>query len=396
MKRNTFVVIAAVLGSVVSCDTLDDFIGNPGDNGDKEVNFNYRSTIQVGGEGASEISAFCSKTHKLFVVNVEINEISVFDISDVDAPQKLNSITLDGGAPNSVAVSQGKLAVAIEGTVKQDPGTIAVYNTADHSWLGSYPTGALPDMVTFSPNGNYIVSANEGEPNDDYTVDPRGSVTIVTLSNGNISTLYFDAFNGDEAILENQGFRVFGPNANLAMDVEPEYIAISDDSQTAWVALQENNGLAKVDLTTKRITDIYPLGFKDYGEVGNGIDPSNKDDKTVLRNVPVFGMYQPDGITYLEVGGIGYVVSANEGDSREYEGTPGYVGEERIKDIVLDPTAFPDADELQENGNLGRLKIALSEGDPDGDGDYDRLYSYGARSFSIWSGNGQLVYDSGN
>lgn len=34
-------------------------------------------------------------------------------------------------------------------------------------------------------------------------------------------------------------------------------------------------------------------------------------------------------------------------------------------------------------------------GDTDDDGDFDELYSYGARSFSIWTAQGDLVFDSG-
>ena len=35
-------------------------------------------------------------------------------------------------------------------------------------------------------------------------------------------------------------------------------------------------------------------------------------------------------------------------------------------------------------------------GDTDNDGDYDEIYNYGARSFTIWTGNGEMVFDSGN
>ena len=45
--------------------------------------------------------------------------------------------------------------------------------------------------------------------------------------------------------------------------------------------------------------------------------------------------------------------------------------------------------------NLGRLKITKALGDTDDDGDFDELYAYGARSFSIWSRRGELVFDSG-
>ncbi|WP_367180218.1 hypothetical protein [uncultured Lacinutrix sp.] len=157
-----------------------------------------------------------------------------------------------------------------------------------------------------------------------------------------------------------------------------------------------NNGIAKVNLTTKTIEAIYPLGYKDHSLPQNSLDASNEDGVTQLKNWPVRGLFQPDAITYVNIAGTDYVISANEGDAREYEGTPGFVGEDRIKDFNLDPTAFPVSEDYQNEANLGRLKAMLSEGDIDNDGDYDVLYSYGARSFTIWSGNGTQVYDSGN
>jgi len=57
---------------------------------------------------------------------------------------------------------------------------------------------------------------------------------------------------------------------------------------------------------------------------------------------------------------------------------------------------FPNAATLQEGENLGRLNVSTIDGDTDGDGDYDALYAYGGRSFSIRSANGDLVFDSGS
>jgi len=386
---------------VFSCNKLDDFLGDPGGNDDDDpgmgVNFTYKNTIQVGGEGAAEISAYDPMTKKLFTVNVETNGVSVYDISDLDAPMQLSSITLPGtGAPNSVAVKNGILAVAVEAEVKQDHGYVKLFDTDSQNFIEAFTVGALPDMVAFSPDGNYIVSANEGEPNDDYTNDPCGTVSIINVAEGTVETIGFDHFNGDVHTLAEGGFRVFGPDATLAMDVEPEYVAISDDSKTAWIALQENNGVAKVSLESKQVEAIYPLGFKDYNMPGNEIDPSDEDGQTALANYPVFGIFQPDAIAYVNINGTDYIISANEGDAREYEGTPGFIEEERIKDIMLDPSVFPDAEMLQDEAVLGRLKITTTLGDADGDGYFEQLYSYGARSFTIWTGNGQMVYDSGN
>jgi hypothetical protein len=112
-----------------------------------------------------------------------------------------------------------------------------------------------------------------------------------------------------------------------------------------------------------------------------------------MQNWPVYGMYMPDAIASYTVFGKNFIITANEGDSRAYDG---FDEEKRVAKLSLDPVAFPYAAQLQEDKNLGRLKVTTALGDIDADGDYDRLYAYGGRSFAIWSGNGELVYESGS
>lgn len=393
MKNLSKLIMVFCLILVVSCNNDDD---NTTQNTivDTTVNFQFKTSINVGGEGASEISAYDPISKKLFTVNVESNQISVTNISDLNAPVQEQPIDLNTfGSPNSVAINNGRLAVAVEANPKQNPGKVLVYNTVDNTLLNQFTVGALPDMVKFTNDGNLIISANEGEPNDDYTIDPEGTISIIDLTDTSVITLDFSSFNSQESMLENQGFRVFGPNANLAQDVEPEYIAVSSDSNTAWVSLQENNGIAEINLVTKTITNIYPLGYKDYSIAGNAIDASDRDDVKELKNWPVYGMYQPDAIVAVSINGMDYIISANEGDSRDYTG---FSEEVRVDDLLLDPTVFPVSMDFQNEINLGRLKTTTTLGDTDNDGDHDVIYSYGARSFSIWSTSVSLMYDSGN
>jgi DNA-binding beta-propeller fold protein YncE len=99
------------------------------------------------------------------------------------------------GGLNSVAVHKGLLAVALEGINKQDNGKIAVLNTATLAEIKSVTVGALTAMVTFNPDGKFIISANEGELNDAYMVDPAVSVSIIDISkNNSIKTLNFSAY----------------------------------------------------------------------------------------------------------------------------------------------------------------------------------------------------------
>ncbi|MHA7058750.1 choice-of-anchor I family protein [Aquimarina sp. M1] len=392
MKIFKNATIALILVSMfISCNSDDDTGVNPVNTTD--LTFKKIGTFSngTGDEGFAEISAFDPSTNKLFVVNPNDVEISVWDLSDPAAPIPGIDIAVNG-IPNSVAVLNGIVAVALENASnKQANGTIATFSADTQVLLNTYNAGPLPDMVTFSPDGKYIVAANEGEPSDDYTVDPEGSVTIVDVASGQTSNADFIAFNDQEI---GNAFRVFGPGATLAQDVEPEYVAISNDAKTAYVSLQENNGLAVVDLDTKMITAIVGLGVKDHSLTQNQIDASNRDDMTGnFKNWPVFGLYHPDAIEFVSINGTDYIISANEGDARDYDG---FSEEERVKDLTLDPTAFPDAATLQLDENLGRLKTTTANGDTDGDGDYDKIYVYGGRSFTIWSTSGSIIYDSGD
>ncbi len=369
--------------------------------GPVNATFDEISSLKIGGEAAAEITAFDPTTQKLFVVNNSdgLAQVDVIDFSDPSNLLVLSPINTSGfgGGLNSVAVKNGKLAIAIQANVKTDPGSIVIFETGDLSTpIANITVGALPDMVTFSPDGRYLVSANEGEPNDDYTIDPEGSISIIDMQMGyQVYTLGFASLESKRSELEANGFRIFGPNASFAQDIEPEYVTIDPSSDYAWVTLQENNGIAKVDLNNKMITDIFPMGLKDHLLDGNEIDASDRDGISGnFQNWPILAYFMPDAIETFQVGKTNYLITANEGDTRDYAA---YGEEERVKDLDLDPTAFPNAEWLQKDENLGRYTATISKGDTDDDGDFDVIYGIGGRSFSIWdSSNGELVKDYTN
>ena len=352
-------------------------------------------------ESAAEIVAHDPNTQRLYVVNANSGNIDVLDINNPAMPTPLFQIDTApyGDGANSVDIYNGIVAVAVQADPEQAPGT-TVFFSRDGEFLSTVTVGALPDMLTFTPDGQYVLVANEGQPDGycptDDEGDPEGSVSVISLMNGvenltdaDVRTADFSNFTADNI---HPDIRIFGPEATVAQDLEPEYIAVDPDGSRAWVALQENNALAVLDIATATITDILPLGYKDYTQE-NRLDPSDEDGGINIANWPVSGMYQPDAIAAFQGGGETFIISTNEGDARDYEC---FSEEVRVDDLQLDPAVFENPEVLQQPENLGRLKTTTANGDTDGDGQHETIFNYGARSFSIWSADGQLVFDSGS
>ena len=363
----------------------------------------YQSGIFA--QGGAEIAAFDARSKRLFVVNGAAGSLTVLDLSNPSAPVEISSLPFPP-VVNSVAIHDGLVAVAVEDSLKTNPGKVvffrADYPVAKGPGYKSVDVGSLPDMVTFTPDGNQLLVANEGEPSGDYTVDPEGSVSIIDLRCGlrglsrrNVTTLGFSDFNvgGSRAGQVPAHIRAYGPGATLSQDLEPEYISVSQDGHTAYVTLQEHNAIAIVDIKGRRIEKLIHLGFKDHSLQQNALDASDRDSKINITTWPVLGMYQPDAIASFKNRGRTYLITANEGDVRDW---PGYSEERRVSALALDPIAFPDAAVLRANANLGRLKVTSTLGDADGDGLHESLYSFGGRSFSIRDEDGKLIYDSGD
>jgi hypothetical protein len=339
-----------------------------------------------GDKGAAEIPAYDWPTRRLFVVNAIEQRIDVLDLSNPAAPTKLFDIDVSAlGTPNSVDTRLGLVAVAIEAPVKTNTGKIAFYRP-NGTFLRTVDVGALPDMVTFSPNGLLLVVANEGEP--DGAIDPPGSVSIIDLRRGvaraTVRTADFSAFDGqplDPSIIIAAG-------KTPSVDLEPEYITVAKHGRTAWVTVQEANAVAEVDLEAAEVTALRGLGVKNHGAARNVLDASDRDNAINLCPwTNLFGMYQPDGIASFQVKGKTYLITANEGDSREAD-------ESRVSALALDAGAFPAAALWKQNQNLGRLTVNKTLGLVGGE--YEGLFAYGARSFSIWTAGGEQVFDSGD
>ncbi|KZN58016.1 choice-of-anchor I family protein [Pseudoalteromonas luteoviolacea] len=398
-------------------------------------------------EGAAEIVAYHAQSQRIFALNsstspatIEVINIAQLDVealvkntegvitnTNLQSGSTINLSEFETGDANSVAIHGNLMAVAVAKETGQAGKVLFFEITQDAvKFIKSVTVGDLPDMVTFSPDGNKVIVANEGEPESDYSIDSEGTIAIIETVNGeiadNATMLNFNAFDNQQATLEAQGVVFANPtgrtikgktiNTTVSMDLEPEYVSVSKDGRYAYVSLQENNAMAIVDLETNTL-DVKGLGFKDWSNWT--LDASDKDDKINFASYPgLYGMYQPDSIATYQWQGANFIISANEGDGREYffdsqdettclaqggiefdedDGCLAYTDESRVEDLTLGGNfSYLNNDDQ----DIGRLKVSTELGDDNNDNQYEELYTYGGRSFSIWDHNGHRIYDSGD
>ena len=425
--------------------------GQPGKDLPRALNIDVvgRFTTGIYGKSAAEIVQFHKASNSAFAINAAENRIEVISLANLPITAVGNGITDDSlssvpftfadsvsvkdgngndisvalGEANSLAIYGDLLAIAVAAPLKTDNGAVLFYNlssTGTGSFIKAVAVGALPDMLTFTPDGNKVLVANEGEPDTNYNADPEGSISVINLTDGipadiaqsiNLTTdmvfssdlLAASDYDTDakrRALLQAAGVKFAGPSGTtVAQDLEPEYITVAADSKTAWVSLQEANAIGIIDLADMSI-EVKALGHKDWGQYL--IDVSNKDEVASFSKLPnVYGLYQPDSIAAYQWNGATFIVSANEGDSRDWDA---YSEDIRVADIIdpdeLNKTFSTELQALYDakggDDGLGRLKVTAALVDPDNDGVVEKLYAYGARSFSIWDQNVNMVYDSGD
>lgn len=353
----------------------------------------YDTGLAGPGNTAAEVVAV--KGDKMFVSNATVAAVDIVDVADPATPRLLKRVDLSafGDEVTSVAAGNGLVAAAVDrGTA---PGTVVFFSPGGSN-LRLVTVGAGPDMVTFTPDGRRLLVVNEGEPSGygPGTTDPPGSVSVVDLhprSRLTVHTIDFTAFDpgGARAGDLPPGVRIFG-SPLPSLDLEPEYLTVDAGSAIAWVSLQENNAVARLDLDNLTVDRIFDLGFADHSPPGKGLDASDRDGGINIQPWPkVLGMYQPDGLAAFTAGGGTYLLSANEGDARDY---PGLTEEARVRAVTTD-ASFGAA--LRDNAALGRLTVTTAR--PATAAPQSTVYSFGSRSFSVWdAATGAQVSDSGD
>ncbi|PKH00048.1 choice-of-anchor I family protein [Paraglaciecola sp. MB-3u-78] len=450
-------------------------LGNPGTDGSDGINGqNANASISISlslvgriqlnpsdPEGAAEIVQFHPASNTIYSINSAADEptIEIIDASSLTSEALTNPLSSENltstalvlptvqdgiilAGPTSVAVSGDWMAVAVPAKDKATNGLVLFYNginTTSPIFVKAVEVGNLPDMVTFTPDASKVLTANEGEPSGDYNIDPEGSISVINIANDMPSdtstTISFSDYNGKQAELEAKGMHFPNPSGRtingtlitttVAQDLEPEYITTTNE--VAYVTLQENNGLAIIDLTDNSVK-VIGLGFKDWSSYQ--IDGMEDGTVSFGQYEDLYGMYMPDTIASYQWKDAHFLLTANEGDAREYffdtlnangeqdqdlcdaaggqdfdqvDGCLSFTEETQARRLNyelgsnLDTIAGDDPRDFDFTAYpLGRLTVTEELGDSDNDGKYEALYAYGARSFTIWDSNGLVVFDSGD
>lgn len=407
------------------------------------VTLNFLGRFSTGqfDAGASGSLSWYGEGKQVLVANRAANKVDVLSLSTPASPQRTAQIDASGDAATALGHAMGKVsavaifdafgtvtdkdrfAVTVLGVAVDAPGAVAIYKASDRSLVTVLATGVGPGSVTFSVDGQFVITADEGEPAADYSVDPEGSISVVNLTPTptapattappSITVLGFSDFNvtgitpiptssREAEILPAVRFIQKPdslPVATRAQDFEPESVSAGVNAR-AYVSLQENNAFATVALSPARIESILPFGTKDFSVSGNSLEASDLNNPPVLRSQPVKGYFQPGAISVFRNNAEVLILTANTGAPKVLAG---FDERARVADLTLDPAVFPNAAELQQDTNLGRLQVSATEGNaaatttvPVVDADREALLAYGTRSFSIFRVTGTIASDSAN
>ena len=369
--------------------------------------------------GVMEIVAYNQATEWAYAINGQSGKLAAIPLAgltagahveeltgteiDVKALVEAEDSTFQYGDMTSVAISPDSttLAAALQAQGSNDPGRVALFTCEEDGGLtleALVETGAQPDMVTFAGD-SVVLTADEGEPREGYgenIADPKGSVTVVDVEAQESTVVDFSAFDSQRDQLAEDGI-VLKKGSAPSVDLEPEYIAVSGGK--AYVTLQENNAIAVLDIESQAFEGVYSAGFEDHSTTA--IDLDKKDDAYDPQTYEsLLGIRMPDGIAAFTVEGTTYLVTANEGDAREWgdedQGTF-YLSEDE-RDFGEEGVTSPTGAITAENSGLEGKVVFFKTEDFDGL-DPEKDYVFGGRSFTVFQAteNGlEEVFTSGD
>ncbi len=348
----------------------------------------------------AEIAAFMPGNNMLFVVGGE-KIVEVVDLSNPGLPKKVAEVQVPGNA-SSVTVHGDLVAVSLLDDEEWRDGQVQVMRYADSlEVVGLYKVCSQPDMIKFTPDGKNLLVACEGSPSADFSEDPEGGIAVLSVAKAGDADLWkqaeytvarFDKL--DTNALKKAGVRAPGVQG-FVKSLEPEYITVSEDSRWAWVSLQENNAIARLDIKARKVKNVFPLGYLDYSS-GATVDAVS-NGLIEMKKYPLRGLRQPDGIASFAIGDKHYVLTANEGAPvNDYKAwtdvtTPMMLAEQgRLNRQVFTDSLLNELKDLTVSG-LERT----CDGERNKSTACKHMNVFGSRSMSIFDGKtGRLVWDT--
>ncbi len=396
------------------------------------------SVYSSGYDKGTEIISVQQSTLRAVLSNFDTGEVDLLDIRKPSHIQRLQRFSLGLTKDEELTAvafhpTLDLFAAIIDAGIK--PGRLEIRSASTGKLLDQVNVGYGPDAVVFSKSGELALVANEGE---DFSFDkktqqfitPEGSVSLLHLNqNGRIKThtilpladmtnhegfvidkhgryleraidwngngkidktLDFDGnnhvdkkkvklgyFHGREVFgNENKGeSKILIPITDYSPSLlEPEYIAITPDTAKAYVTLQEDDGVAVIDLTEEKVISYFGLGVTHH-------QADAKNDGWIDFKTPISGIREPDGIAVTGDGR--FFITADEGDTINEDNAEGLVSGGRSVSVFdvetgrlvgdtdnqVDTTAFKNLvyPELRSNKKGSEPEMLISfeiEGEP--------------------------------
>ena len=322
MQNRNITTKSIISGLLLFCSTLHVYAGLS-----LERVAVYQPSMQC---TSTEIVSIQESTKRLAISCSDEGMVEIVSIENPASPKSINHFQVTSNEEISTIdfhPSKNIVAVAV---INKDPfaaGKIQFHDASSGEVLFTHAAGVHPDGLAFSPNGKYLVVANEGEAyhyNGKKYDSPEGSVTLVKFlnnANGQAIQIKLSDYSQVEGMMNKKHARKFervvtgGNNEdevkisisdNTPENTEPEFVTFSPDSSKAYISLQENNGILVIDTNSAKIENVFGLGTTTHLA---DIDDNNK----VKFSKKITALREPDGIDITPDGK--YLLTADEGDT---------------------------------------------------------------------------------
>ncbi|WP_309103735.1 esterase-like activity of phytase family protein [Microbacterium sp.] len=334
------------------------------------VYLNLPADVDPASETVAEISTITADGTVVYT-DAPGQRIGFVDVNDPADPTGTGSVSLTdiGHAddqPTSVAAYGDYILVVIDetgGDFTAPRGRVDVLRASDRVVVRSIDLGGQPDSIDISPDGAYAAIAIENQRDEEFTPEgadegdlpqlPAGFVQVLELGSDpatwTATAVPFVAEDGTPLPV------VAAAELDTPQDPEPEYVTINGDNQAA-VTLQENNGIAVIDLPSREIVSVFSAGTVAL----TGVDTA-KDGRIDLSGTLPAAPREPDAIAWV---GDGMVATANEGDWKG--GTRGWSVFDTAAGAVVWDAGRSFADLAVQHGLHNEDRAAKKGAEPEG------------------------------